>query len=174
MPGTNKDWKQATSELCEAATYPPDEKVDLAARYRGQMADGYWDKQAEVCWRKATVDDLDTRMRMRNGRAGLLWRLAWLYVPVEMEVEFKLQGHPQTRLRWFLNGQPLPTGPFHEDAGAVRMLASREREAEGGLERGPIPRLLRRLPTLPYRAGRSRLRGKLWKLRVSDSPPAGK
>jgi hypothetical protein len=173
MPDTNKDWKQATSELCEAATYPPDEKVDLSASFRGQMTDGYWARQAEVRWRKATVDDLDTRVRCGTG-GQVYYGAAWLYVPVEMELEFKFQGHPQTQLRWFLNGRPLPTGPFQEEAGAVRTLASKSVRLKAGWNEVRFRGYCVGYP--PFRAGLvlAGPEGKLWKLRVSDSPPTEK
>jgi hypothetical protein len=171
MPGTNKDWKQATRELCEAAAYPPDEKVDLAAVYRGEMIDGYWAKPGEVRWRKAAIDDLDTRVRCGLG-GQTYYGAAWLHVPADMELEFRFQGHPMTQLRWFLNGRPLETGPFKEEANVVRTVASKSVTLKAGWNEVRFRGYCAGYP--PFRAGLA-LAGpedKLWKVRLSDAPPA--
>ena len=67
MPGTSKDWKQATHDLCEAAVYPPDKKIDLEAIYRGESIAGYWGRPSEIGWRKAAIEDLDTRVKCGTG-----------------------------------------------------------------------------------------------------------
>ncbi len=170
MPGTNRDWKQATRELCEAAAYPPDEQVDLAAAYRGDLIAGYWNKLGEVRWRKAPVDDLDTRVRCGSG-GQVYYGVTWLYVPVETELEFQFQGHPMTPLRWFLNGQALATGPFREEAQTVRLVASQPVTLRAGWNEVKFRGYCVGYP--PFRAGLilTGAEEKLWTLRLSDTPP---
>jgi hypothetical protein len=110
MPGTKKDWKQATRQFCESATYPPDSgKVDLSARYTGEMIRGYWPDPREVRWKPATIADLDTRLAL--GPGGQVWYGAtWIYAPADVDLEFQFQGRPQTFLRWTLNGASVFTG----------------------------------------------------------------
>lgn len=171
MPGTNKDWKQATRERCEAAVYPPDEKVDLAAFYRGTTIAGYWGKPAEVRWRKATIDDLDSRVRCGLG-GQVYYGVTWLHVPADTELEFQFQSHPMTALRWFLNGRPLETGPFKEETGGLRRVASKRVTLRTGWNEVRFRGYCVGYP--PFRAGLV-LAGpedRLWKLRPSGTPPA--
>lgn len=171
MPGSNKDWKQVTRELCDAAVYPPDEKVDVAASYRGDSIAGYWNKQAEVRWRKVTVDDLDTRVRCGLG-GQIYYGVTWLYVPADTELEFQFQSHPMTSLRWFLNGQPLETGPFREDANGVRRTARRNVSLQSGWNEVRFRGYCFGYP--PFRAGLivAGPEDKLWTLRLAATPPA--
>ncbi len=104
MPGSDKDMKGAVREFFEAATYPPDDgKVDFNAVYQGEMMQGYWRDPGKVQWKAATVADLDTRVIF--GGAEVWYGATWIYAPRAMEVEFQFQSHPQTYLRWFLNGE---------------------------------------------------------------------
>ena len=107
MPGTEKDWKQATREFCEAATYPLDNGVvNLQDVFKGEIVGGYWPKVAQVRWKPATIADLDTRVVL--GGAGQVWYGAtWLHVPETTEFDIRFHGHQQTTLRWFLNGEPI-------------------------------------------------------------------
>ena len=107
MPGTKKDYKQAGREFCEAAAYPPDDGVvDAKAAYTGEMILGYWNNPGQVRWRPAKIADLDTRVML--GPSAQVWYGAtWIRVPAETEVEFQLQDHPQTYLRWLLNGEKI-------------------------------------------------------------------
>ncbi|HEX8914664.1 MAG TPA: hypothetical protein VF796_20100 [Humisphaera sp.] len=110
MPGTTKDWKQAAKQFAEAATYPPDAgPIDLAAVYRGDLLRGYWPDPREARWKPAEIADLDARVVF--GPAAQTWFAAtWVYAPKPTEVEFRFQGHPQTTLKWTLNGQQILTG----------------------------------------------------------------
>ncbi|MCY2988931.1 MAG: hypothetical protein NTY19_13830 [Planctomycetota bacterium] len=173
MPGTNQDWKQATRELCEAAAYPADAQVDLAAAYRGDLIAGYWNKLGEVRWRNAPVDDLDTRVRCGSG-GQVYYGVTWLHVPAETELEFQFQGHPMTPLRWFLNGQTLATGPFREEAQTVRLVASQPVTLRAGWNEVKFRGYCVGYP--PFRAGviLTGAEEKLWTLRLSDLPPTKK
>jgi hypothetical protein len=115
MPGTGKDFKQAGREFCEASRFPPDAgKVDLKEVFTGEMLHGYWGQPREVRWRKATVEDLDTRVLL--GESAQVWYGAsWVHAPQDLEVEFQFQGHPQTVLRWFLNGEKVQDGEIQGD-----------------------------------------------------------
>jgi hypothetical protein len=170
MPGTNQDWKQATHDLCEAATYPPDKSVDLAATYRGALIAGYWNKLSEIGWRRATIEDLDTRVRCGMG-GQIYYGATWLYVPADTQLEFKFQGHPMTPLRWFLNGWPLETGPYREQPGTIRMLASRSVTLPAGWNEVRFRGYCVGFP--PFHAGLI-LAGreeKLWTVRLAETPP---
>jgi hypothetical protein len=105
VAGTKIEMKRAVREFCEAAKYPPDDlKVDLEAKYTGPMIQGYWNGPREVRWQPATIEDLDTRAKLGGG--GQVWYgVTWIHVPAEMELEFQFQSHPQTYLRWVLNGE---------------------------------------------------------------------
>ena len=94
MPGTNRDWKQAARDLCEAIAYPPDKKVDLDADYRGESVAGYWGKPAAIGWRKATMKDLDTHVKCGLG-GQIYYGATWLHVPAETQLEL-VPGHPMT------------------------------------------------------------------------------
>jgi hypothetical protein len=110
IPDPRDKMKDAVHAFCEAAKYPPDDgKVDLAAVYKGDSIHGYWNGPAEVRWRPATVADLDTRVVL--GPSAQTWYGAtWVYAPAETELEFRFQLHPQTFLRFFLNGQLVQSG----------------------------------------------------------------
>ncbi|HCE44508.1 MAG TPA: hypothetical protein DET40_13255, partial [Lentisphaeria bacterium] len=120
MPGTEKNWKDATIEFCEAQKYPPDDgKVDTKAVYKGEIIKGYWNDPGEVRWKTANSVDLDTRVILGGG--GQVWfGAAWINAPAATELEFEFQGHPMTPLKWFLNGEKIDVGkyvdaaPFHD------------------------------------------------------------
>ena len=110
LPGTNRDYKQAGREFCDAKTYPPDVgKVELNVAYKGDMIQGYWSNPGSIGWHVATVADLDTRVIC--GPSAQVWYGAtWAYVPQDLAVTFTFQGHEQTFYRWFLNGQKVAEG----------------------------------------------------------------
>ena len=169
MPGTDTDYKQAGRDFCEAATYPPDDgKVDLKERFKGEMLHGYWGKPGELRWKQAAVEDLDTRVQL--GASAQVWYGAsWVHVPEDLEVEFRFQGHPQTHLRWFLNGEKVLDGEIRGEPGkasAGKTLA---------LKKGWNPVMFR-----GYCVGYPKFRAglvfagpaeRLWKLRLSAVPP---
>jgi len=173
MPGTNQDYKQAGREFCEAGKYPPDDDVvDPTEVYTGEMIRGYWHDPHTVRWQPASIADLDTRVVL--GQAAQVWYGAtWIYAPAETELEFQFQGHPQTYLRWTLNGATVkvaakdykPAGEGH------REVASQRVQLHAGwnqiMFRGYC------VGYGPFRAGLV-LAGppeKLWKLRLSAQPP---
>lgn len=172
MPGTDRDWKQAVGEFCEAATYPPDSgKVDRDAVYRGELIRGYWPELNEVRWQPATVADLDNRVVL--GPSGQVWYAAtWLYVPDDTELEFQFQGHPQAMLRWFLNGRLVLRGEIKEVPGEASLHPAANKRLL--LHRGWNRVLVRGYCTgyPPFRVGLV-LAGPaetLWRLRRSASP----
>jgi hypothetical protein len=109
---------------------------------------------------------------VRCGLGGQVYYGAtWIYTPADMELTFRFQGHPMTTLRWFLNGQPLKTGPFEQETGVVRMLASNKATLKAGWNELRFRGYCVGYP--PFRAGLvlSGAEEKLWKLRLSDTPP---
>ena len=114
MPGTNKNWKDATKEFCEAQKYPLDDlKVDPTAVYKGGIVQGYWNNPGEVRWRVVTTADLDTRVKLGDG--GQVWYgVTWINAPAATELEFDFQSHMMTPLRWFVNGEPVDPGKYAE------------------------------------------------------------
>jgi len=169
MPGTNKDWKQAGREFCEATKYPPDSgTVDLKATFSGEMVQGYWGQPAALRWIKATVEDLDTRV-LCGGAAQVWYGATWVHVAQDLEVESRIQGHPQTFLRWFLNGEKVLEGEIKGEPGkasASKVLT---------LKKGWNQVLFR-----GYCVGYPKFRAglvfagppdRLWQLRLSATPP---
>lgn len=168
MPGSDKDMKQAVREFYEAAIYPPDNgQVDLNAAYQGDMVRGYWRDPTKVQWKAAEVADLDTRVIF--GGAEVWYGATWIYAPRAMELEFQFQSHPQTYLRWFLNGELIKVGDYKEEEG-LRRVASQKLMLRAGWNQV----FMRGYCTgySPFRAGLV-LQGdeaNLWQLRLSGTP----
>ncbi len=169
LPGTRRDWKEVTRELCEAASYPPDRAVDLRAVYTGEQIQGYWDKLNEVRWRPATVEPQD--VRVIGGQGGQVYYGAtWIHVPGEMELAFKFQGHPQTPLRWFVNGQHIDV-KLKDVPNAVRMEGVSTVKLKTGWNEVRFRAFCYGYP--PLRAGLviGGPEALLWRVRLSDHPP---
>jgi hypothetical protein len=162
--------KQAVREFCEAATYPPDEKVDLAAKYSGAMIDGYWDKLHAVAWRPATVADLDTRIVCGKG-GQTYYGATWIYVPADTEFQAAFQSHPMTYLRWSVNGRALDPGAYKETPGSVHTVATHALALKSGWNELKFRGYCTGYP--PFRAGLvlSAPQEKLWTVRLSPTPP---
>jgi len=108
VPGTNKEMKVAVREFCESAHYPLDgAPVDLAATFTGELLQGYWPNPGRIAWKPATVEPLDTRILCGTG-AQTWYGATWIYTPAAVELDGEFQGHPQTELRWTLNGTAIP------------------------------------------------------------------
>jgi hypothetical protein len=170
MPGTSTDWKQAAREFCEAARYPLDDhQVGLDAVFQGEQVRGYWPDPGAVRWKPAQVADLDTRVVLGVG-AQVWYGAAWLHVPVASEVEGQFQGHPQTFLRWSLNGQPVPGLVFKPGSGS-RTVAVQKLTLQPGWNQVGFRGYCVGYP--PFRAGLV-LDGPtatLWNCRLSAVPP---
>ncbi|MHB8973977.1 MAG: hypothetical protein ACYC4N_26375 [Pirellulaceae bacterium] len=108
VAGTTIDMKTAVREFCEAAKYPLDDaQVDLKADFTGDQLRGYWPDPRRVGWKAATIEPLDTRVICGNG--GQVWYGAtWIYSPAAIELDGDFHSHPQTELRWTLNGKTIP------------------------------------------------------------------
>ena len=173
MPGTNKDWKVATQEFCEAQKYPPDDKVDTAAVYQGDIIQGYWNHLGSVTWKPATIADLDTRVKLGTG--GQVWYgVTWIYAPAATEVEFDFQGHLMTPLRWFVNGEPINVGKY-TDFKTSNNIRYQVAAKTLSLRQGWNQVMFRGycFGFAPFNAGLV-LKGspdKLWPLRFSTTPP---
>ena len=172
MPGSKKDQKQAARELCEAAKYPPDDgRVDIKAAYSGEMTKGYWPEVKTVRWKPATIADLDNRVIM--GQAVQVWYAAtWIQAPQATEVEFQFQGHPQTYLRWTLNGEAVPvTSADYKGKDDKHPVATKSITLRPGwnqvLVRGYC------VGYSPFRTGLvlNAPEEQLWKLKLSAMPP---
>jgi len=119
LPGTKIEMKKAVRDFCEKAVYPPDTAgVDLDAVYKGEMIQGYWPDPRAVRWKPATIEGLDTRVKLGGG--GQVWYAAtWIYAEEAAEVKFQVQGHPQTEMRATVSSKaaadrPILLGPFQE------------------------------------------------------------
>lgn len=169
MPGTNRDWKQAGREFCEAATYPPDDgKVDLEATFSGEMVQGYWRDPGKLRWVKVTVGDLDTRV-LCGGAAQVWYGATWIHVARDLEIEFRFHGHPQTFLRWFLNAEKVFDGEIKGEPGKAS--ANRTLTLKKGWNQVMFRGYCVGYPK--FRAGLvlSGPAERLWQLRLSAIPP---
>ncbi len=174
IAGTTIEMKKAVREFCEAARYPLDDaKVDLKAVFTGDQLRGYWPDPRRVSWKAATIEPLDTRVICGNG--GQVWYGAtWVYAPSAVELDADLHSHPQTELRWTLNGEviPLKTSTYQpgetvHDRQATQSLALRAGWNEVRF-RGYC------YGYNPFRVGLvlKATEEKLWPLKLSATPPA--
>lgn len=167
LGGSEKDKGRKFSE---ESKYPPDEPgARFDAAYKGPLTKGYWHDPGEVRWKPASVADLDTRVIL--GPSAQTWFGAtWIQAPADIEIDFQLQGHPQTYLRYTLNGETVFKG---ELKGARNVETKRVRLRAGWNEvrfRGCC------VGYPPFRAGLV-LAGapeQLWKLKLSGLPPDAK
>jgi hypothetical protein len=170
MPGTNKDWKQAAREFCEAASQPFDDgKIALDAVFKDGQIRGYWPDPGEVRWKSARVADLDTRVVLGAG-AQVWYGVTWLHVPAASEIEFQFQSHPQTFLRWSLNGQPVAGLVFKPGPG-IRTVAVKKVALQPGWNQIMFRGYCVGYP--PFRAGLvvDGPAEALWHCRLSAMPP---
>lgn len=133
------------------------------------MIKGYWPDPREVHWKPATIADLDTRLIL--GPSAQTWYGAtWVYAPEETEVEFQFQCHPQTYLTYYLNSQIVQSG---EVRGEQRVPVARKTVT---LHQGWNQIMFRGFCVgyPPFRAGLiiSGAADKLWRLKLSPTPPA--
>jgi len=172
MPGTNKEAKQAAREMCEAATYPPDAGIDLKARYTGDLVRGYWPDPHEVSWKPAAIAELDQRVVL--GPSAQVWYGAtWVYSPAEVAVHAEFHSHPQTQLRWFLNGEAVSPKPaeYQSLKDGKHLVASKSITLRAGWNQITFRGYCVGYP--PFRAGLV-LDGPastLWNLKLSAAPP---
>ena len=94
MPGTRRDWKEVTRELCEAAASTGPFGRSEFVVYWG--ADSWLLGQAHGS-ALAVGDDRapGCSCDRRDGRTGLL-RATWIHVPDDMVLELGFQGHLMT------------------------------------------------------------------------------
>ena len=169
MPGTRRDWKEVTRELCEAAAYPPDRLVDLSSSFTGEQIHGYWDKLTEVRWRSATIEPQD--VRVVGGMGGQVYYGAtWIHVPDDMVLELGFQGHLMTPFRWFVNGRRIDV-KLKEIPDTDRMEGIRAVRLKAGWNEVRFRGFCYGYP--PFRAGLviSGSEAMLWRVRLSDHPP---
>lgn len=169
LPGSDKDKGRTFGE---ASQYPPDEAgASFSATYRGPLTKGYWNDPGEVRWKTASIADLDTRVVL--GPSAQVWFGAtWIHAPEDVELDFQLQGHPQTYLRFMLNGKPIHSGEIKEK-GSRNVETKRVKLAKGWNDvrfRGYC------VGYPPFRAGLviSGTPEQLWTLRLSAQPPVQK
>jgi hypothetical protein len=175
IAGTTIDMKKAVRDFCEAATYPLDgAKVDLEAVFTGEQIRGYWPDPRQVRWKAATNAPLDARVICGDG--GQVWYgVTWVHSPTAVELDGDFHSHPQTELRWTLNGEAIPLktaayqpGKKDHDLLATHRIALRKGWNEirfRGYCYGYNPFRV----GLVFRAGEE----KLWPLELSATPPAG-
>lgn len=174
MPGSHKDSKRAAHDFCETATYPPDSaaRFDLQAVYTGDIIRGYWNDPRQVHWKPAIIADLDTRVIL--GPSAQVWYgTTWIHAPAPTEVEFKLQGHPETTLRWFVNGERLAIKEVKPQGGAASRHPVQIKDVvlRQGWNRVMFRGYCVGYP--PFRAGLvvNGQEDKLWSLSFSATPP---
>jgi len=122
-----------------------------------------------VRWKKETVEDLDTRVML--GESAQVWYGAsWVHAPQDLEVEFQFQGHPQTVLRWFLNGEKVQDGEIKGDVrkAAVSKTLTLRKGWNQVLFRGYCVGYPKFRAGLVFAGPAERL----WQLRLSADPPA--
>jgi hypothetical protein len=172
VPGTNKDQKEAVREFFETATYPPDDgKVDVKARFTGDLIKGWWPDPKAVIWKRAEIMDLDTRVEFSDA-AQLWYGATWIHVPAATELEFQFLSNPQSYLRWTLNGEAVPIKPaeYKENGPNRRRVASRTLTLRAGWNQVGLRGFCTGYDLL---AGLS-FNGppeKLWTLKLSATPP---
>jgi hypothetical protein len=99
--------KDDVRKFYERPVFPFDGKpLDFDATFSGEAVGGYWRAPARVEWRTVPLAELDTRAIIGEG-SQLWYGATWIESPGEARVEFEFQGHPQTPIRWFLNGDPV-------------------------------------------------------------------
>ena len=175
VPGTNIEMKKAVREFCDAAVYPPDAAgVDLAARYKGDQIKGYWPDPKEVRWKPAAVAELDTRVVLGGG-AQTYYGATWVYAPADTRVEFDLQGHAQTTIRWAVNNQPVEPKTYAPDPAKTHRLTATQKV---DLKRGWNAVTFRAYCTgyAPFRVGLivDGTPEQLWKLKFAATPPTAR
>ncbi len=163
--------KDAVRKFSEAGRYPPDDgKVDLKAVYSGEMVRGYWNDPGQVKWKAATIADLDTRVTL--GPSAQTWYgVTWMHVPEETELEFAFQGHPQTFLKYFLNGEVVFEGEIKQVRDTMPPVAKKQVKLRAGWNQVMFRGYCIGYP--PFRAGLvvGGEEAKLWKLKVSAVAP---
>ena len=162
--------KELARKFCDAASYPPDKGVDLTARYRGELTQGYWNAPGVVQWKPATIADLDTRVVL-GGSAQVWYGVTWAHVPADTQLQVAIHGHPQTTLRLELNGQPIHTGEIGEDRATGKHILTKDIMLRKGWNQLTFRGFCVGYP--PFRAGLV-LHGadeKLWTVRLSTTPP---
>lgn len=168
LQGSDKDKGR---KFAEAGKYPPDADYDAKAVYRGELSRGYWNDPGEVRWKPAHVAELDTRVVL--GPSVQVWYGAtWVHAPEAMELDFDLQGHPQTYLRYTLNDEVVFNGEMKEKKGKVSEV--RRVKLQAGWNTVSFRGFCVGYP--PFRAGLviSGTPEQLWKLKLSAEPSTAK
>jgi hypothetical protein len=170
-PDPRDKMKDAIRAFCDSAHYPPDDgKVDLAAVYKGDDLRGYWHAPAQIRWKPESIAELDTRVIL--GPSAQTWYGAtWIYAPQDTELEFRFQLHPQTFLRFFLNGKLVQSGEVNAAKGQRVPVAQKSLTLVKGWNQIMFHGYCVGYP--PFRAGLV-LTGppeKLWPLKITATPP---
>jgi hypothetical protein len=169
LSGAEKDKGR---RFCDGAVYPPDAaELNLRATYRGELSKGYWHDPGEVRWKPAATAELDTRVVL--GPSAQVWfGASWVHAPEEMDLDFVFQGHPQTSLRFSLNGETIFSGEMKEEKGKVS--ASKRVHLKKGWNEVRFRGFCVGYP--PFRAGLivTGSPEQLWKLGLSAVPPDAK
>jgi hypothetical protein len=171
QPDPRDKMKDAVRAFCEAAKYPPDDgKVDLAAIYNGEQLQGYWPLPGAIRWKPEKIADLDTRIIL--GPSAQTWYGAtWVFAPADTELEFQFQYHPQTFLRFSLNGQVVQSGEVRAERDEKVPVAKKKLTLRRGWNQIMFRGYCVGYP--PFRAGLVLVGSpeKLWALKLSVTPP---
>lgn len=167
--------KKEVEAFYEQAAFPPDDLVvDPAVKFTGEQIAGYWKPNKEISWKPAEIADMDTRVVL--GAGSQVWYGAtWIYSPQAADVEFILQGHKMTFIRWFLNGErmALSEKDYVDDKALHRRIAKRSVQLRAGwnsvffrgYNTGYAPFKIGLVVNAPNPV--------LWSLRFSGKPPSG-
>ncbi len=178
-PGAEKfTWdprnKKEVSRFYGSAVYPLDNgKVDVNQVFSGSDIDGFWRKNKQIRWRDATIEDLDTRVKLGGG-SQVWYGATWIYAPEETELEFDFQGHNMTYIRWSLNGVKVDTPNDYNKYKSHQTMARRSISRKVKLKTGWNQVLFRAycVGYPPFRIGLVLKASpeKLWVLKFSNKP----
>ena len=165
--------KTEVSKFFDAAVYPPDtDQNDLKATFQGEQIQGYWPDPKKVTWKPSSIAELDTRVVLGQG-SQVWYGTTWVYAPTETAVDFGLQSHKMTYIRWFLNGDKIdvPQKEYTDDNSLHRLSTTRPVTLKAGWNqiffRGY------NVGYAPFKIGVvvKAAPEKLWPLRFSNQPP---
>jgi len=166
--------KEEVRAFFEAASFPPDDgQVDAKAVFTGAMIQGYWRDPRQVAWQSATIEDMDTRVVLGYG-SQVWYGATWIHAPAEAQVEFQLQGHNMTYIRWRLNDGDIKAADkdYRNDTVGSRRIASQTVTLRPGWNQV----FFRAYNTgyVPFRVGLVLQAAPelLWQLRFANAPPA--
>ena len=140
------------------------------------MIRGYWRDPRVVRWTPAETAELDTRVACGHGAAEVWFGATWVYSPVATNLDVEFHGHPQTPLRWTLNGQRVAIADkeYKEGGANHRLIARKSVALRAGWNLFAFRGFC--VGYAPFRAGivLTGPEALLWSLKLSGQPPEAK